>query len=118
MVTMFWILIGFCAVVGVLSLFKGEPAAGVAFIFVAGILCTYFPIRASVVRSRDNATKANPSTIADTKYDVKSDSFVHETKDERESSTSWLALAIWLVPLVIGSFFLKLIVGAMTGNKT
>ena len=115
MVTMFWIMIGFFAVVGILSFIKGNPASGVAFIFVAGIMCTYFPIRDSVARSRENATKANPDTIADTKYDVKSDSYIHETKDEREDSISWFALVLWLIPLAIGSFLLKLIVGFIGG---
>lgn len=115
MVTMFWIMIIFFAVVGVISFFRGNPASGVAFIFTAGILCTYFPIRDSVARSRDNATKENPDTIADTKYDVKTDSYIHETKDERESSISWFALALWLIPLAIGSFLLKLVVGFIAG---
>ena len=115
MVIFFWIVIVLFLIIGISQFANGQGAMGFACICMAGIMCTYFPVRTSVIESSRKTRMTDPESLSNKKYVVATDSYVKLSESESDSAASWVALVIWLIPCAILSLVLSVVAGTLMG---
>lgn len=98
-------VVGF-GVLGIVMLFRSGEGYSVfnmacGCIMMSGLMYAYVPIRNSIIASSEKSIEANPDSIGHKTYDVKTDSYIENTKDQNRVMNNMMALLIWLVPAVI-----------------